>query len=1206
MKTSYYSLLLISCGAVYAFLSPGGPLGSGQGGTAASGPANAASIAAGPHAEKDATMQDGSTYPQELWRQIAEAEPGSTRDKGDPRLPKAPESFRLRDDIASPRFIIATVPDPASTHLRVEFDRAIDGIKGAAAAENFHFRRYWLPWPVEPFPQFSDRPSQEAEKEERALKRHSPGLLLFENASYESLIVLLVGESPTDGIHRQQFKSAIQLKREIERLDAIRLKKRIEEFEAIRLKQIGGKVQSASKARFYIMGALISLDELDRALTKRIEDPGHAPQAGRLYILGTTFSGSLHTLHLALAESQAGDFEAISGTAADKGSINSFNCQSGTSGEPHLRTIRHDSNTALRAFRRYACQAWRYCDPIAVLSETDTVFGALEGLGGGFLRIPFPRDIAHLRNAYQSYPGLSAFGQSGPDMQQQRNLPLQLDDSRDTINSIPDFAAQTVVSQETLVSQIANRIRHEHIRFACIIGSDVLDVLFITRFLRAQNPDTRLFLIEPDLLFVHAADALPFEGVLAVTTYPLLEGNPPFEPGKNADYQPGMFATPFEQGIHNAARVLLADMMHKPVPALPGYDILHQEDTQPALWITSVGRESFVPVAVIGNPAEPEPDPAETCPSSVAPAGPETAPKPDAAPPSEPALVAVPTGNREAPLSSSEPHEPTRIWRILLLAVTAGMVAMALIFRCAQKSSATWLNDFRMQGGEGNREHLTLFLVFAAGIYLAVGSTGIRTLVHRPLSDPVWLLLALVGLIALAGLAWQWVRRIHLKTPGVLAIVAAAVSVAAIIVLLVLLSYRPDNLTGALFSFRAFEVSAGAAPTIPFLFLFSGFLVWSFVNLQRNIFHHQRAPRLPRAKCDPILGKNVLHGAERLRQQMEKPFGRSCRVSTLVAAAAFAFCYYGLYKSPIRSFEGPWYDTLFTCWASALAAAEMVAIWHFWQSWSLLSHVLDQLETHPIRRAFSALPADHSWSPIWQSSPRKRSYLLATRSINALAALRGTDLCSQQLAPLIDSAEERVGVILGSVARGKREKPEQYDAAQKALAEVADNLLEALEPVWRRGSSEIIDQAKDASRKHEDELPPLIYAFEFVAMRYLAFIRYAMLQLRNMLTFLTLGFLAFAFALMSYPFEGSRLIAWVITAIFVVLSAVILFVFAQMETDATLSRITSGDAGKFGFEFFRRALAFGVLPLLTVLASNFNGVGRFVFSWIEPALKTLH
>lgn len=61
-----------------------------------------------------------------------------------------------------------------------------------------------------------------------------------------------------------------------------------------------------------------------------------------------------------------------------------------------------------------------------------------------------------------------------------------------------------------------------------------------------------------------------------------------------------------------------------------------------------------------------------------------------------------------------------------------------------------------------------------------------------------------------------------------------------------------------------------------------------------------------------------------------------------------------------------------------------------------------------------------------------------------------------------------------------------------------------------------------------------------------------------------------------------------------------------METDATLSRITNTDAGKLGFEFYHRLLSYGALPLLTVLATHFNGVGQMMFSWIQSALKSLH
>lgn len=530
MRTYNYSLLLLLCGGVYSLFSSGGWSGGGSKSEPENAPANTTVVE--PHSTAkgaDTSPPDESTYPEDLCVQFAACT--STGKPEENRMrPTGP-----RDDIQSPVFVIATVPDPTATHLRVEFDRTIDGIKDAAADDLFLFRRYWFPWPLEPARQFSDRASQDIEDSERAAKSRLPGLLLFdrlERGGHRSLVVLLAGESPTDGINRQQFDRAIKLKQKIEDL----------------AKQADSAYQPGST----------------------------------YYILGTTFSGSLHTLQLALREKRdppMSHFKAISGTVSDGKSIDAFN-QSFTSPEApvHLRTLLHDTVTSLQAFRQYVYETWNYADPVAVLSETDTAFGALQGLNASgnprdhehFLLIPFPRDIAHLRNAYQSYPALSELGPANPDLRQSKNLPLPLEDTLNTVDSIPDYAAQTVVSQETMVSQIANRLRHDRIRFAAIIGTDVLDVLFLTRFLRSATPDTRLFLLDPDLLFVHAADALPFEGVLAVTTYPLLDGNPPFDipappigpAGASAtDDRHWLFPTPFQQGIHNAMRVLLSDIV---------------------------------------------------------------------------------------------------------------------------------------------------------------------------------------------------------------------------------------------------------------------------------------------------------------------------------------------------------------------------------------------------------------------------------------------------------------------------------------------------------------------------------------------------------------------------------------------------------------------------------------------------------------------
>jgi hypothetical protein len=52
-----------------------------------------------------------------------------------------------------------------------------------------------------------------------------------------------------------------------------------------------------------------------------------------------------------------------------------------------------------------------------------------------------------------------------------------------------------------------------------------------------------------------------------------------------------MFSAPFQQGIHNAMRVLLHDIGQGEL-LLPGFRRLNPGDDEPALWITSVGRES--------------------------------------------------------------------------------------------------------------------------------------------------------------------------------------------------------------------------------------------------------------------------------------------------------------------------------------------------------------------------------------------------------------------------------------------------------------------------------------------------------------------------------------------------------------------------------------------------------------------------------------
>ncbi len=729
-------------------------------------------------------------------------------------------------------------------------------------------------------------------------------------------------------------------------------------------------------------------------------------------------------------------------------------------------------------------------------------------------------------------------------------------------------------------------------------------MLFISRFVRAASPNypSAVPVLNPDLLFVHAADELPFEGILAISTYPLLEGNPPLaQTAAPAGESHWMFSAPLQQGIHNASRVLLAEISCSDAPhpgcsdrLLPGYEAVNDDDRKPALWITSVGRESFVPIAALAMGRK----------ESVT--RPETGEE-------DPELALIGTSGGKPLLK--EVHDPTRLWKILVMGFTLAIAGITWVFYRAQGSSASWLSDYRFEGRADLAPHLSFLLIFAVGIYLVAASTGVPLLGHPERHWVGALFFAFcgaVGFTMIILLARLWLKRNRLKSFNGAMAGFAGVSVLLVFILFLYLSHKGGDLSGAFFTFRSYELSAGASPTVPFFFLLCGFVVWSFVSLQRGIFI-QRRQILPHAKCDTILSENILPAARRLEQCLHHPFRTSPKTSCALAAAAFVLCGFALQASGLRSFEGASYDLLLIAWASALAAALIVTTSSFLQSWLLLDPILDQLEMHPLRRGLKALPPDQSWSPIWQSNPRVRSYVILTRSIEALAALRNADLRSGVNTETFD-APKFVDVILNKASRRERHTETEHLRAQCALKAAADSLIVRLHAEWRAGSSEILesrdaDKAKDTGAAADlpaDEAPPLVYALEFVAMRYLAFIRYAMLHLRNMLTFLTFGFLAFSFALMSYPFQGERLIAWVITALFLVLASIVVFVFAQMDSDPVLGRITNRAGAKSGFAFAHRLLAFGALPLLTVLASNFNGVGRLLFSWIQPALKTQH
>ena len=62
---------------------------------------------------------------------------------------------------------------------------------------------------------------------------------------------------------------------------------------------------------------------------------------------------------------------------------------------------------------------------------------------------------------------------------------------------------------------------------------------------------------------------------------------------------------------------------------------------------------------------------------------------------------------------------------------------------------------------------------------------------------------------------------------------------------------------------------------------------------------------------------------------------------------------------------------------------------------------------------------------------------------------------------------------------------------------------------------------------------------------------------------------------------------------------------AQMARDSVLSCITDTTPGKLDSDFYLRLAAAGVLPIVSLVASQFPAVSHFLFSWIQPTLQAV-
>lgn len=228
---------------------------------------------------------------------------------------------------------VATLPDPIDSHVVYKFDRYVDAIQRAAEETGYVLDCFSFPWSS------ADEQGEGTTGPERSF-HITPGALVFRDASNQALLLVhLVGETPTGGIHREAL------------------------IEALKRTSMFSKGESVR-------------------------------------ILGPSFSGSITSLWSAIEqwrEDQAFHVDVVSGAAT---AVN-LKATAPPSEVNFRATVPHDKVT-YKATLDYIIDELKIPEKqIAVLSEANTSYG--RGVVGKdwseVLHLPYPLQISDLRSA---------------------------------------------------------------------------------------------------------------------------------------------------------------------------------------------------------------------------------------------------------------------------------------------------------------------------------------------------------------------------------------------------------------------------------------------------------------------------------------------------------------------------------------------------------------------------------------------------------------------------------------------------------------------------------------------------------------------------------------------------------------------------------------------------------------------------------------
>ena len=882
-----------------------------------------------------------------------------------------PDLTQIRDGVHCAgyrlEFLVALVPDPLDSSSAELFDGEMRGLGEAMASSGYLPDRFWLPW------------GKAADQGQEHTYRNSPGVLLYRRGDASKrwlLSILVVGETPKQGIHKEAFHQALRL-------------------------------------------------------ATALDDKRNGP----MRVLGPSFSGSAESLRIALEDplARGRQISFISGTATA-----AVLAEPGALGPPSsvsfCRTVPSDSkltSTALDFLRDGI--GWR-CRRLALLSEGDTAFGKQNGIScgqRGLVNISFPSGLAEVRTAREESGAVTAQKPDSTGIQvPPSSLPLSLAEKGPSVDVLREQSPLTAPAEDLALANLFATIDHEDIRYLGILATDVRDQLFLATRIRRIAPDVILFTVDSDLLQAHPQYSADLDGLIVVTSAPLVTESRRWQrllggPGGSFVRQ---FRNKFEKGIYLAVRRLAPP--DDPQPRS------NERPGETGAWVSVVSNGALWPIfqqPVYRDVLDARADGACYAQAPPAPSDRRTAAPPRIADPRRPRAPSP--GAARASLGESLQPDLALVVPLLVLLLGARWLGRT-VARLGRSPVPLYPRRADRTCGPADASRLwtcgfaALLALGTVVIFLGALPIGAdwRCIAYLAL----WGALFSILLWGAAQPAWPRLRRWTLA--GALAAAAGALftlTSAAVLCCLWIPSAAADGETQShLFHFRARFLAGGLSPLVSLACLGAGFFVWTLAEVKRRTLVRRQRIDWP----IPPAGDPALEPCRRLSGPIADILcrppgmgGNGVRRGFWMAwAALIAISAWLLVRRIQPIAESRAYGIVFATLMLLLATLAAASFVQFFTLWRALDGLLDRLQHSRLLPVFRRVSDAVKWNPLrsfGRRVPKARLLLLSISKLppadrSKLAPLLAEILGSEDLGPLEEeiAARRRVNQALEEAA----------------------------------------------------------------------------------------------------------------------------------------------------------------------------------------------